>query len=287
MNDVGGRIYIVEDEAIIQLEIKEHLSTHGYVVCGSAPTGEIALREIPEIEPDLVLMDIKLRGELDGIETASRLRAVAPSAVVFLTAFGGEELQRRAVQTEPFGYLVKPFEERELVATVRMALRRLGVERVLQETNEHLTQQVCDRTADLVMELGRVKDMQRVAKMGEWQLELGSGALTWSDTLYEIFDCDPSRFRPTATRFYEEIVHPDDRAKLRQVQTDSIATGERYSVDHRFCRSDGSQGWVHSEGHPEYNHEGHPVRIGGTTQDISERKQLEQQIDALQRTADD
>ncbi|MDP1768915.1 MAG: response regulator [Nitrospirota bacterium] len=118
------RIYIVEDEALIAMEISDRLTQLGYDICGRAARGEQALEEIPRTHPDIVLMDIRLAGELTGTETAARLRKRLDVPVVFLTAFSDDSLLKEAIDTEPFGYLVKPFEERELHATLQAALYR-------------------------------------------------------------------------------------------------------------------------------------------------------------------
>ncbi len=122
------RIYIVEDEALIAMEISDRLMQMGYDICGRATRGEQALEEIPQTHPDIVLMDIHLAGTLTGIETTTRLRPLLDVPVIFLTAFSDASLLKQALDTEPFGYLVKPFEERELHATLQAALYKHRVE---------------------------------------------------------------------------------------------------------------------------------------------------------------
>src|SRR5262245_1989610 len=115
------RIYIVEDEALIAMELSDRLTHLDYVVCGRAAHGEKALEEIPAARPCIVLMDIQLAGKLTGIETALRLRQQVDVPVVFLSAFSDARLVSDAVAAGSFGYLVKPFEERELHATLQAA----------------------------------------------------------------------------------------------------------------------------------------------------------------------
>ena len=122
------RIYIVEDEALIAMEISDRLTQLGYDICGRAARGEQALEEIPRTHPDIVLMDIHLAGELTGIQTAARLHKLLDVPVVFLTAFSDASLLEEALETEPFGYLVKPFEERELHATLQATLYKHRLE---------------------------------------------------------------------------------------------------------------------------------------------------------------
>ncbi len=115
-------ILIVEDEGIIARDIRQQLVELGYEVVGDTPTGEEALTLIEQLKPSLVLMDIHLAGKLDGIETAQSVRRQFGTPVVFLTAFAGAETLERAKLTEPFGYIIKPFDERYLHTIIEMAL---------------------------------------------------------------------------------------------------------------------------------------------------------------------
>lgn len=115
-------ILIVEDEGIIARDIRQQLGELGYEVVGDTPTGEEAFRLTGELKPDLVLMDIHLAGKIDGIETAQAIRKQYGTPVVFLTAFAGAETLERAKLTEPFGYIIKPFDERYLHTVIEMAL---------------------------------------------------------------------------------------------------------------------------------------------------------------------
>lgn len=122
------RILIVEDEALIAADLADALSDQGYHIAGIVGTGQDALKAVQDTPVDLVLLDINLRGDLDGIQVASSMVEPRPP-VVFLTAHGDDGTLRRAEHVEPAGYLVKPFEERTLYATVRMALYRSAAER--------------------------------------------------------------------------------------------------------------------------------------------------------------
>ena len=143
------RVYIVEDEALIGMEIADRLSSLGYIVCGSASRGEQALLEIETVAPHVVLMDVRLAGALTGIETAARLRETGDLPVIFLSAYSDAQLLRQAGEVQPFGYLVKPFEERELHATIQMAIYKHRMERALREANTRLDEKVRERTAEL------------------------------------------------------------------------------------------------------------------------------------------
>jgi CheY-like chemotaxis protein len=117
-----AKILVVEDENIVALEIKKRLQKLGYIVPSVASTGEDAISKVEGILPDLVLMDIMLKGEIDGIDAAGEIRKRFNIPVVYLTAYSDEETLQRAKLTEPYGYILKPFEENDLRTTIEIAL---------------------------------------------------------------------------------------------------------------------------------------------------------------------
>jgi signal transduction histidine kinase len=129
-----ARVMVVEDERIVALHLRQQLVKLGYDVAECAASGEQALRQVAAARPDLILMDIHIDGSLDGIETAARLPADDRIPVIYLTAYSEEATLERARATRPYGYLVKPFAERELHATIQMALERRRDEKVRHET---------------------------------------------------------------------------------------------------------------------------------------------------------
>lgn len=115
-------VFIVEDEKITAEDISEIVTKLGYRVLGTARSGEKALEVLAKDRPDLVLMDIHLSGTIDGIETAGQIRTLYDIPVIFLTAHADDESLERAQVTEPYGYIIKPFDELELHSTIKMAL---------------------------------------------------------------------------------------------------------------------------------------------------------------------
>src|SRR5262245_51628366 len=134
------RILIVEDEAIVALDIEERLRRLGYEVVGIADSCAGALASAAALHPDLVLMDVELRNGTgaDGIAAAEQLRANLAVPVVFLTAYSDAATLERAKRASPHGYVVKPFEERDLRATLEIALYRDGVDRAMRRSHEDL-----------------------------------------------------------------------------------------------------------------------------------------------------
>ncbi|WP_052405809.1 hybrid sensor histidine kinase/response regulator [Paraburkholderia heleia] len=132
----SARILIVEDDRVVARDIAQQLVRCGHAIAGSVASGEEAIAVAAQAPLDLVLMDVRLEGNLDGIDTARRLREAHGLPVVFLTAYADEETVRRATVTEPFGYVLKPFEDQQLRTVVEMALYKHGAERRLRDS-EH------------------------------------------------------------------------------------------------------------------------------------------------------
>ena len=127
----AARILIAEDEALIAWELRDRLKRLGMTVVGVVDSAAAAIQAATHDRPDVVLMDIQLRGERNGIDAAQEMRQLGVP-VVFLTAHSDRATLERAQQTEPFGYIVKPFQERDLVAAIESAIQRHSVERQLK-----------------------------------------------------------------------------------------------------------------------------------------------------------
>ena len=122
------KILVVEDESIIAMDIAMSLESLGYEVTATVPSGEQAIEKVAEDKPDLIFMDIVLKGEMDGIETAGRIRSQFKIPVVYLTAYADEKTLKRAKITGPFGYIIKPFEDTDLRVAVEIGLYKAGLE---------------------------------------------------------------------------------------------------------------------------------------------------------------
>jgi PAS domain S-box-containing protein len=132
----GTRVLIAEDESLIAEELQDRLNRMGLTVAAVVASGEDAIARARELLPDLVLMDIRLKGHLDGIEAAACLREQFNIPVIYLTAHSDDATINRAKRTGPVGYLLKPFAERELSVTIELALHRHAAEVRLRESEE-------------------------------------------------------------------------------------------------------------------------------------------------------
>ncbi|WP_051294943.1 HD domain-containing phosphohydrolase [Maridesulfovibrio bastinii] len=161
-----NNILIVEDEAIVSLDIKGRLSVLGYTVLDIVKTGELAVERTLELEPDLVLMDIMLDGEMDGIDAATEILKKADIPIIYLTAYADEKTLERAKVTEPFGYIIKPFEDRELNLAIEMALYKHHAESTLNE-NRRWLKTAFNSIGDTIITLGKDGRIRSVNKAAE------------------------------------------------------------------------------------------------------------------------
>jgi signal transduction histidine kinase len=142
-------ILIVEDEAIVAADLAAKLRQLGYHIAGTTATGEEAVTLARERGPSLVLMDIRLAGAMDGPESAAAIRRECDVPVVFLTAHADRDTIERAGQAEAYGYVLKPFDERELETQIEMTLFKHAADRRLRLAHDELEQRVAERTAEL------------------------------------------------------------------------------------------------------------------------------------------
>jgi len=133
-----ARVLIVEDESIVALDIQNVLEDLGYTVVGKATSADEALIKVTETNPDVILMDIMLRGEKDGITAALEIQKQHDIPIIYLTAYSDPKLINDAIKTEPYAYLVKPFQTRQLFAAIEMTLYRSRVNSQLNRTEKWL-----------------------------------------------------------------------------------------------------------------------------------------------------
>jgi DNA-binding response OmpR family regulator len=123
------RVLIVEDETLIAEELRERLERIGFTVMGPVDNADEGIEIATAEQPDLVLMDIRLKGEKDGVQAATEIRRQVDVPIVFLTAYSDRTTLDRAKHTDPYGYILKPFHERELQVTLELALHRHSLDR--------------------------------------------------------------------------------------------------------------------------------------------------------------
>ncbi len=255
------KIQIVEDEGVVALDIRRHVESFGYSVSGIHASGEEAISSFDSETPNLVLMDIRLQGELDGIESARIIREKHDIPVIILTAYADEKTVERAKFIEPFGYIIKPFEERELRTNIEMALFRHNLETKLQKSEERYRSFFQDDlSADFVTDtegklLACNRSFVRYFKFANADEPIGTEL--------------NKRFRDgeQAEKFWEDL-HTRGRLEL-------------YELD--LLRTDGSVINLLANVVADQEENGSFKEIKGYLIDISQRKDLEQQLRQAQK----
>ena len=179
-----ARIMVVEDEGIVAWHLAQQLQNMGHSVPAVVSSGADAVQQAAALHLDLVLMDIHLQGEIDGIEAAAQIRAQGDIPVVYLTAYADEATLERAKITGPFGYVLKPFEERELRATIEMVLFKHRMEKNLnQQRAEFLAMLTHDIKNPLSVILGYTEMLNELVKAGDLTKAADISAIMKSNVL--------------------------------------------------------------------------------------------------------
>ena len=263
-------ILVVEDESIVALDLENGLKSLGYSVPARASSGEEAIQKAAETRPDLVLMDIQLKGDMDGIEAAGEIRARFDIPVIYLTAFADDDIVRRAGSTEPYGYLIKPFEERQLHASVEMALYKHRMEKALRESERRyrlLAENVTDVIWTTDMNLQSTYISPSVSRLLGYSVEEAM-----AQTVEE-------RLTPTslevAREAFAEALAVDGAAQ------EGLSASR--TLDLEFTCKDGSTVWTEVKATLLHDPNGRPVGILGVARDITDRRQAEEAMQQRSR----
>ncbi len=252
------RILVVEDEGIVAKDIAQRLRALGYEVTGIVPSAEKAYEAVALVVPDLILMDIHLKGSVDGIAAAESLRRSHGIPVIFLTAFADVPTLDRAKLSEPFGYILKPFEERSLHVHIEMALVKHAAEQRLRQREQWITAILHSvRDVLLVTDLhGNVTFMNACAQqLTGWKLEDAIG--------------HPIRF----------VVPFGDNAR-EGCPTDWVVRNMMPFVSEnlQLVFGDGRVLYVECTAVPLYDHSHHMVGVTLGIRNVSSQRQLERQV---------
>ena len=255
MNNI--KILIAEDEQIVAKNIEKRLTADGYQVVASVSTGEDAIEKAKIFSPDIILMDIKLKGKIDGIETADILRRNFQLPVIFLTSYADEETFQRAKSTEPFGYLIKPFDNKELNRVVELALYKNKIYQELLETKI------------------RFEIAIKAGNMGVWEFWPTEKKYFSDNNLKALYHFNPNELTDSLDD-WSALVYKDDRELMSSTFNNFLKSkGREFKLEHRIYRKDGSIGWVVDHGLLFEADNEKPLRLIGTTTDITERKEAE------------
>jgi PAS domain S-box-containing protein len=256
---INAKILVVDDEIIVAQNIESWLKRFGYHVPALFSSAEQAIQHITQEKPDLVLMDIHLAGEMDGVEAAQQIRTRFDIPVVFLSAYADTETIQRALLTEPYGYVLKPFNIRQLRSTIEMALFRYEREKKVRD---------------------REKRFRTVAAFSyDWEYWLGpDGSLLYiSPSCVRITGYSPEEFIANPT-LLETIVHPEDQDTVSEHLHETHEEPYSFSMDFRIITRSGEEKWISHSCQAVYGNSGEWLGRRGSNRDITASKRAEREI---------
>jgi PAS domain S-box-containing protein len=262
MSSNEKRILIVEDQRVIAADIESTLKNLGYTIAGSVASGEEAVPTASEVRPDLILMDIRLRGQMDGIQAAEAIRAETDVPIVYLTAYADEETLLRARATSPFGYLVKPFNERELRAAIEIAISK-------HETDTLLVEERAKRCAAEEFRLL----VECVRDYAIYMLDPAGRVASWNEGAARItgYAADEIRGKDFSVFYTKE----EADARVPEVTLEHALREGRTESEGWRVRSDGSRFWANVVLTAVRDEAGQLHGFGTITRDLTERRRDE------------
>ena len=254
------RIFIAEDENAVAREIAASLESLGYIVAGKADRGETTIQKVEELQPDLILMEISLKGQMNGIEVAKHIHTNFDIPVIFISAHSDTLTLQTAMLAHAYGFMVKPFEGRDLKSNITMALYKHSMTRKLRESEERYVLAV------------------RAANDGIWDWNLKTNQIYYSTRWKEILGHSENDIGTDPNAWFK-LVHPDDQ---KQIQADLVShlkgLTPHFECEYRIQHSNGTYLWALSRGLAVRDAKGTAYRIAGSQSDITARKLAEDQL---------
>jgi len=249
-----SKILVVEDEAITAKDLQYRLKGLGYEVPAIASSGEGAIKKTEEIKPDLVLMDIVLKGDMNGIEAAVQIRDRFDIPVVYLTAYIDEASLEKIRATEPYGYLIKPCKDKELRATIEMALQRHKLEKSLRSAEQDWRNSF-NSLDDVMLIIDRDYNIENINEIG---LKL----------------LGKSKEEVIGQKCYQIISGADSPAEdcpcMKSLETKKVESTDRYEA--RFGK------YYSIKSSPIFDENGELIKFVDLRRDITERKRMEEEL---------
>src|SRR5262245_25297983 len=274
-NPKSPLILIVEDESIVAHDIQQTLTACGYGPLNIAASAEEAIARASELCPDVVLMDIRIKGSLDGLETAKLLQQRFDVPIVYLTAHDDVATIERARETHPQAYLLKPVKAAELRAAIELAL-----------DNHEIAKRAHERQHEMETELAITHDWLRLAveagRSFGWDRDVKSGRVRWFGDLQTVFGIPSDTYDGRVEDFYQ-YVYPEDRELVAKAVADAKQSREPWTTELRVVRADGTVRWIIARGRFYYAANGDAERTLGMAIDITERKLAAEALSMVSR----
>ena len=249
------RVLVVEDEYIISRDLMVRLENMGYTPLGPAATGNKAIELTQKEHPDVILMDIALSGDMDGIETADHIRSNFNIPVIYVTAFSDDGVIDRAKPTAPYGYLIKPFIDKELKATIETACYKHGMEEELRQSR---------------LQYRALLDASGAVP---WEMDAATMDFTYVGPQSEsILGIEPEAMGNLDK--WLGMVHPEDSSKVKKLYMEAQGQPEGREVEYRVTVDGGRQVWIRDM-ISRSTDPGGEDSIRGYMQDITQRKEAE------------
>jgi len=279
--EAKSTILIVDDKPENLRLLSQMLTDSGYEV-RRAINGSTALMGVLASPPDLVLLDIRMP-DMNGYEVCQSLKATEKTReipVIFLSALNEVLDKVTAFKVGGADYITKPFQMQEVLARVENQL-------TIRRQKTLLQQEICERqrteealrcsVEKLHATSLRLAEAQRLAHLGNWEFDVLTEKISWSEEISRIFGLDPTRSAPTYAEYLQRI-HPNDRALVKQTINNAIAQGKSYKIDHRVIRPDGSIRHIECRVQAVLDERGRVKKLFGTKMDITQRKSVEEAL---------
>lgn len=248
----SASILILEDEAIVALELEMRLQAMGYQTIGPVTSLDDAIKAVAQHQPDLILADIHIGGQADGIDVVTRINKDMHCPAVYLTALTDTSTLDRAIESAPYGYLIKPFREAELNATIRMALHRAKLEQKLRAREQQLA------------------EAQRIGNMGHFMFDPLGGQSEWAEQTVALFGITQKEFRADPVNAFVSKIHPDDKPKVFAEYRKLSRQPKQGATTFRILLPDGTPRFVRVWAESLRSPQGQ-ITISGVVQDATEQ----------------
>ncbi len=270
------KVLVVEDESIVALDIERGLKRIGYGVAGIADTGRDAIRLADKMRPDLVLMDIQLKGDMDGIEAAQEIRRQFNIPVIFLTAYSDEATLQKAKLTEPFGYLLKPFEETELRSAIEVVLHK--------HTSVEIRHERATTALRLSEEIFRIF-VESVQDYGIFMMDPFGVIMSWNIGAQRIKGYGA---KEVIGKHFSLFFPKEDIASQKPERELAFAVREgRYEEEAWQVRKDGTKFWARITITAIRDKEGALLAFGKVTRDLTQQKKFQELLEGSIKARDE